>query len=171
MLTPVQPPTLPDGPDGAAIATALSRDEVLTRLDRLARRGQLPGFTRGGGGGLFSVDVHGQPFDAVMLASAEGREGATVLRMHVRMHRRLPVIFAIVLAATIWPGVYFTDQLIPGEWGLIRTEWWYLPLTVVPIPWVWRALMRRSRESNRAEAEETLKKIAAEIEGTQATPR
>jgi hypothetical protein len=72
-----------------------------------------------------------------------------------------------VLLATIWPGAYFMDQLMPGEWGWISTKvyWWYLPITVVPIPWVWRGLMRKSRESNRREAEGAIRKIAAEIGG------
>lgn len=164
------------------IRTSLHAGEILDRLDQAARRGKLAGFTKGGCGGLFSVETHGHPYDGDLIASANfGQPYDGRITFQFRLRRKMPVIFAILLLATIWPGVYFMDQLIPGEWGLIRTEWWYLPLTILPIPWMWRTLMRRSLASNRTMAEEAIAKMATELGGTpepttgvtanQATPR
>jgi hypothetical protein len=164
------------------IRTSLQAGEILDRLEQAARRGKLAGFTKGGRGGLFSVETHGHPYDGDLIASANfGRPDDGRITFQFRLRRKMPVIFAIVLLATIWPGVYFMDQLIPGEWGLIRTEWWYLPLTILPIPWMWRTLMHRSMTSNRTMAGEAIAKVAAAVEGTvepapstgggQATPR
>jgi hypothetical protein len=138
---------------------------VLERLGTLSRRGRLPGFEQGGRG-LFSVEAHGHPFDAELIAEAHQADPpGSELRFTLRLRRRMPTTFAAILLLTIWPGVYFMDQLIPGEWGAIsRTVyWWYLPLTVVPIPWVWRSMMRKSRASSRREAEEAIRKIGAEV--------
>lgn len=149
-----------------AVVTTLGPEEVLERLETAAKRGRLPGFVKLGGPGRFSVEVHGHPFEARMTAEALPKPaGGGELRFQVRMDRRMPAIFAVVLVLTVWPGVYFMDQLIPGEWGFLKTWWWYLPLTVLPTPWIWRGLMRRSRVSNRAEAEAAIRTIAKETDG------
>ncbi len=120
----------------------------------------MPGFQRGEGGS-FSVAAFGQPFDGRLNASLDDEK----LTFSIRMLSKLPVIFGVVLLLTIWPGVYLTDQLIPGEWGWIPTWWWYLPITVLPIPWIWRGLMRKSRATMHASALEAIAKIAAEVDG------
>jgi hypothetical protein len=163
---PPGPLTAPiPGGDLPLVRTDLAPAEVLARLETLSRRGRLPGFQRGGRG-LFSVEAHGHPFDAELIAEAvPANPRGGELRFRLRMRRRMPAVFAVVLLATIWPGVYFMDELMPGEWGWIsRTVyWWYLPITALPIPWIWRGLMRKSRSSNRSEAEEAIRKIAAAV--------
>lgn len=146
------------------IATSQGSEAIVERLTTASRRGRLAGFERRGGDVLFVVDAFGSPFDGVVEARWQGDASGGRLRFALRMKRRLPVIFAVVLAATVWPGVYFTDQLIPGEWGWIPTWWWYLPLTVVPIPWVWRGAMRKSRAAMEASAKEAIAKVRAELE-------
>jgi hypothetical protein len=166
-----QPASLPATPDAPAampsVATDLTPEAVLERLQTASRRGRLPGFRgcEAAGGCLFIVAAHGYPFDADLLAAAEpGR-----LRFRLRMHRRMPVLFAVVLLATIWPGVYFMDELIaqflPRLWRPWVTYWWYLPLTILPLPWVWKSLLRRSTTSTTASAHEAIRKIAAELGG------
>jgi hypothetical protein len=81
------------------------------------------------------------------------------------MHRRMRWVFAVILIATVWPGVHFMDGLIPASWGWIPTWWWYMPVTALPLPWVWAGLMKRSRASIRASAEEAVGKIAGEVGG------
>jgi hypothetical protein len=131
----------------------------------------MAGFRAGSAGdseSLFTVAAHGQPFDQDLIASyaapASGAPG--VLTFRLRLLRKLPVIFAVILAVTIWPGVYFMDQLIPGEWGWIPTWWWYIPTTVLPIPWMWRKTMRKSRAASEESAREAIHKIAQELGGT-----
>jgi len=155
------------------VATSLAAEQVLDRLQTASKRGRMAGFEKGNGG-LFTVAAHGVPFDGVLVADL--RDGR--LRFSVRMSKKLPAIFAAVLVFTIWPGVYFMDELIavftPSLWRPWITYYWYLPITIVPIPWVWRGLMRKSRTSMHASAMDMIKKIAAEIDGTietQPTPR
>src|SRR5262249_52786554 len=139
------------------VATPLTAEQVRERLLTASKRGRLPGFHNGGA--AFAVAAHGHPFDGVM--SGRWRDGKLVFES--RMLRRMPRVFAATLILTVWPGVYLMDQLIPGEWGWIPTWWWYLPITAIPIPWMWRSLMRKSRASIDASAREAIGKIAAEV--------
>ncbi|MBX3377288.1 MAG: hypothetical protein KF678_09845 [Phycisphaeraceae bacterium] len=157
------------------IVVGAGADTVVEKLRTASKRGRLAGFTAPSqGGALFSVAAHGRPFDGVLAGWLnDGR-----LEFRLNMHRRLPVIFAVVLLATVWPGVYFMDELIavflPSLWRPWVTYYWYLPLTVLPLPWVWVGLMRRSRATIHASALEAIGKIAAETGGkveTQPMPR
>jgi len=146
----------------------LTADEVRARLLEASRRGRLPGFEPGepGAGVLFRVAAFGNPIDSRLEAVADPAEpGRVRLRFRRRLEPRTPVILAVVLAATVWPGVYFMDQLIPGEWGWIPTWWWYLPLTVIPIPFAWRAVMRRAHDTGHESACRAVAQIAAELGG------
>ena len=154
------------------VATLLSEDQVLERLSAASKRGRLPGF-QAKRGGLFSVAAHGMPFDGVL--TAQLREGH--MEFALRMLPRLPAIFIVVLLFTIWPGVYFMDELVaqflPSLWRPWVTYYWYLPITVIPIPWIWRGLMRRSRAALEQSSAQAIAKIAAEVDGQviQPTPR
>lgn len=160
---------------------------MLQRLDQAARRGRLPGFTPQVRGGLFAVELAGMPFDADLIAepvarpsdsgsdsageNPAGPPGAAgvldrVLRFRIRWRRRLPVAVAGVLLSTIWPGVYFVDRLIPGQWGWIPTWWWYVPISALPLPCIWATLIRRSRGAHAEQARQMIAQIAAELDGT-----
>lgn len=141
------------------IATPLTAEQVLDRLATASKRGRLAGFQPASRPALFHAAAHGNPFDGVLTGSL--REGR--LEFSVRMLPKLPAIFAFVIILTIWPGVYLMDTLIPGEWGWIPTWWWYIPITVLPIPWMWRGLMKRSRAAIDASAKEAIAKIAQEL--------
>src|ERR1043165_9844755 len=142
-----------------SIATQLDAAQIRERLLTASKRGRLPGYR--GEPGLFSVSAHGHPFDGELLG--ELRDGRIEFR--IRMLRKLPIIFAVVIVLTIWPGVYLTDQLIPGQWGWIPTWWWYLPVTIIPTPWMWRNLMGKSKRTMDGSAREGIQKIAAELGG------
>jgi hypothetical protein len=89
------------------------------------------------------------------------------------------------LLLSVWPGVILTDSILKiwFEWyfalsqrpvfqigGLDSfTYLWYIPATVFPLPWVWRSLMRKSRDSTQASALEMIGKIATEL-GLEAKP-
>lgn len=150
-------PTLPD-----ALVVALPRDEVVARLDALARRGKLPECTLNRGNIVFSVQAYGAPFDSVLEGIA--RPGIQPLRidLRLRMLPKLPLIFALVILLTIWPGVWLTDSMLRtyfGTWYDFQTWMWYLPLTIIPLPWTLRGMVRRSRLAARLSAAEILADI------------
>jgi len=144
-----------------SIQTPFTAEQVREKLLFASKRGRMAGFEESPAEGLFTVAAHGQPFDGQLVGELSGGR----LSFQVRMLRKLPVIFAVVLVLTVYPGEYFMDQLIPGQWGWINTWWWYGPLTVLPLPWMWRSLMRKSWASIDASAKEAIEKIASEVEG------
>jgi len=173
------------GPRGwnAVVRTPLSEGEAVERLRTLSRRGKLPGFSdRAPGGGLFRADAFGFPFDGELIGRPEPGAGDGVrLRLTVRVKPRLPVVFAVVTALAIFPGVILTDAfLVSFGWYAAAAEWtqthlrlpadwftyaWYLPLSIVPLPWAVAKLRRQTAASVLASAEELTPRIAAAIEG------
>tara|TARA_R110000782_G_scaffold57258_1_gene119505 strand:+ start:10666 stop:11181 length:516 start_codon:yes stop_codon:yes gene_type:complete len=159
--TPLTEPasTIPD------IESGLSREEVVSRLEQLSKRGKLPGFERGGGGSDgpdASFAAHGTPF--------EGRVGVRVgpdrVRFALQMPRKWAVIFGVVLALTVWPGLPITDGFMHGfVWyerltsGWFDTWVWYLPLTIIPAPFAVRTAVRRSRATAMEHATETVERL------------
>jgi hypothetical protein len=92
---------------------------------------------------------------------------ATTLEFEIHMTRKLPMIFAAALIFTVWPGVALTDMFIadwfPSLWRLGITYYWYLPLAILSVPFAWRAAMKRSRETARQYAVETIDAIGKEL--------
>ncbi len=152
---------------------------IVAKLDKASRRGRLPGFEPKPEGGLFLVDAWGTPFDYDLIANAEPDETGTLLKFSLRMRRRMPTIHVVILLLTIWPGVWLTDSMLKiwFNWYYALTqkdififngfEWftygWYLPLCVVPLPWFWRSIMRRSRRTSHESALEMIAKISGEL--------
>lgn len=161
------------------IRTPLSAQAVLERMTTASRRGRMPGYealggadAAGGEGDLFLVAAHGKPFDADLIVRYE-RAGAAggggLLNFRLKMHWRLRAIFIALLLLTIWPGAYFMDELVAiylrGLWRPWVTYWWYLPITILPLPWIWRGVMKRARASTQNSAREAIAKVAAEVSG------
>ncbi|MCE7973784.1 MAG: hypothetical protein DYG92_05560 [Leptolyngbya sp. PLA1] len=158
-------------PRGATeIITPLGREEILKRLDVASRRGRLPGYMPGRDGELFGAEELGHPFDYRLSVHAASAEGGTRLTWSMRMLPKMPVIFGAVLALSVWPGVWLTDSMLRAYFSGydFRTWMWYLPVTVLPIPWMWRGFMRRSRESATRLRDEMLEAVRAELNGEKA---
>ena len=150
-----------------SVEVEMTAERVLERLGEASRRGRLPGSAaRPGSGALFRVAAFGHPVDADLEAMASG-DGLLRLDFRLVLPRRLAGGLALGLAVTVWPGVYFMDQLMiqcwPAAAHAVPTWWWYVPLAVLPIPWVWRGVMRRARETTADSAREAIGKIAAEL--------
>lgn len=164
-------PSLPaENPDEAheplpEVPTSLTAEEITRRLDAAARRGRLPGYSTGGPGRgtLFEVRDFGGPIEGVLRARLQNG----VLRFDVAMQPRLLIVLAVILALSVWPGVWLTESLIAslfptsGIWKW--TAWWYLPLSIGTAPWALWTVMTRSRRSIDAGARELIGKIAAEL--------
>lgn len=161
---PVPPPSAPVAP----ATTSLGPAEVVDALDRAARRGRLSGFRAVPEG--FVLEVFGAPFDERLECAVRANgPGASIVPTR-RRALKMPVVFAVVLLLTVEPGRYFMDQLIPGEWGWIDTRWWYYPLTILPIPFMWRTLMRRSKSAADEHAGEQWAKVLALTRSAAAPP-
>lgn len=90
--------------------------------------------------------------------------GVRDITFTLRTRRRLPTIFFVIVALTIWPGVLLTDALIPGAWGWWPTWTWYLPLTILPLPFFIPRLWKKSRLGARTHADEQIARIAAALD-------
>lgn len=145
-----------------SIQTKKTSGEVFSALSKLSKQGKLAGYEYESGSDEATVDAHGTPFDSDLCVRFKDGE----LSFRMVMRRKLPVIFALILAATVWPGLPLTDSFLFGfEWyerlmgESIKTWMWYLPLTVLPIPLVWRSSMMKSRVSAAEHAQETIEKL------------
>lgn len=163
-------PGLPGAAAAAPVGPAtspLTPGAVVDALDKAARRGKLSGFRAVPDG--FTLEVFGAPFDERLECTVRAAgAGGTRIEPTLKRALKMPIIFAIVLALSVEPGRYFTDQLIPGEWGWIDTRWWYYPITILPIPFMWRTLSRRSKAAAAEHAGEQWAKVLALTQGTPA---
>ena len=145
------------------IETALSAEEVRSRLHTLSKRGKLPGFEKDTQGALCSVAAHGTPFDSELRVHHDSGS----LSFECRMLPMMPRVFAILLIVAIWPGLPLTDSFLSSfDWynGLLgsiglKTWHWYLPLTILPTPFAFRGAIMKSRASAHESALEQIEKI------------
>ena len=158
------PPSPPPSPEPATdptrvplpvLRTDLNDAAIRDRLMKLAKQGEFPGYDPKPDDGVFLADAQGTPFDYDLIGRTSTGAAGRVLTMEMRLRRKLPVVFLIVLVFTIWPGLPVTDSLLVTyfRWyerlvdGWFSTWMWYLPLTVLPAPWMWKGWMDKSRSS------------------------
>lgn len=171
----------PDKPDSALpqVRTPLAPTEALARLATAAKRGRLPDY-RAIDGSTFEAEAFATPFTHALVGRlAEEGDGATRMTFSLRRPWAMPALFAVVLVITVWPGAVLTDSLLATYWAAYgeratRMPWltyaWYLPLTALPLPWAWRACVRRSAAMAHESARETIVKIARETDGAVIEP-
>ncbi len=157
-----------EAPSARRLRTPLPAAEALSRLDQASRRGRLPGFEASAEGSGFRTLLYGEPFDHDLLARFEPSGDGTIIAFEIRPRLRLPIIFAIVILLAVWPGLPLTDSLLATYFSAYPNQmWvtaaWYLPLTLLPLPWMLRRMWRRSRESAREEAVERIRVIEREL--------
>lgn len=172
--------TTPDGGDDGALVprdvplptveTALTPEAITDKLAFASRRGRLAGYEAGQGGGLFGVAAFGHPFDRVLIAEARKADGGTALVFRTMLPMKWPATFIAVTIFTIWPGVWLTDSLLKTyfasyPWWGVQTWMWYLPLTVLPLPWMIKSMWRKSEAIAHDSAHRAIRKIAAETGG------
>lgn len=154
------------------ITTPHDAAEALSRAKKLSQRGKLPGFapSPAKGPGLFTCAAFGAPFDYRLIIDHWEMGGDRGMTFRADRLKKLPTIFAVVLAFTVWPGVVFTDSLLNTWFGWYPNPWWftwawYIPLTAIPIPWIWRSVSRKSQASALVHAYEQIDKITTAVEG------
>jgi hypothetical protein len=157
------PDPLPD------LLTPHAPDEVLRRLDLAARRGRMAGFKREPAPALFSVEAFATPFEHKLLATGRADGPQTRLTFRAVMLPKLPWIYAVAIALSIWPGVWLTHSMLVTwfDWYFAE-EWktwaWYIPLTVIPLPWALRRLWLKSRSEAHTDALTQIDKLRAELD-------
>ncbi|MBL0928213.1 MAG: hypothetical protein IBJ11_11280 [Phycisphaerales bacterium] len=155
--------------DGAPepIDAALTAEEVLSRLESMAKRGKLPGFERRAAD-AFRVAQFGIIYDRVLDVRIEpGDRGGSRIRFTSTLLRRSPAVVVIVMLLTLYPGVWLTHSMLglyfnwyPSAFWV--TAAWYIPLTLLAVP----VLIRQFRASEAAAAEHgrmTARRIAKEL--------
>ncbi|MFN7021364.1 MAG: hypothetical protein ACK4WH_08575 [Phycisphaerales bacterium] len=150
----------------------LSRPEIRARLETAARKGKLPGWRPAEGPAgeseeEFAITDFAVPFEHVLVARAETGTDGTTLRFALRVKPTMPLVYLVVLVATVWPGVWLTDSMLRSyftgyDW---RTWMWYLPLTVPFVPLALASAWKKSRRSAAAEAAHLIAKVAGLIDG------
>ena len=144
------------------IETTLDTPAIVDRLKVRSKRGKLAGFDEHPSSGIASVAAFGSPFDGILSIHHE----QSIISFQLQLAKKLPTIFGTVLVLTIWPGMPLTDSFLHNfiwyervvAWGL-ETWMWYIPTTILPLPFVWRTAIKKSRTSTHAHALETIEKI------------
>jgi len=157
-------PPAPQGAWWGDCVCPVAEDQVRERLGELSRRGKLPGFGPSKvAGEACEFVAFGDPLDyAIGVVPERGR-----LRFHARMKRRTPVIFAVISLLSIWPGSWLTDSMLRSyfesyDWN---TYAWYIPLTALPLPWMFVRMRKKSRAGAYAHFLEKLELIRAAVAG------
>lgn len=159
-----------------SLAVGMPPEAVIAKLDHMARRGRLPGFERTGPS-TFEAAAFGAPFDRTLVGRAvDAGAGTSRVDLTTRLQWKAPLIMIAAIAFTIWPGVWLTDSLMATYFRWYPTEFWvtaawYLPLTVLPLPWIGVRIWRKSEREARASAEKAIEKIAAEVQARVAGER
>ncbi len=167
---------MPESPPAAlpSLESPYPPEMIVDRLETLAKRGKLAGFHKGMPPALFEAAAFGQPFDYRLVAHATSAGGGTRLSFALKLPPKVSIVYAIVVVLSIWPGVWLTDSMLRtyfswytlSMWGTCA---WYLPITVLPLPWMYKKHFVGSRAAATADAAELIQKIAPEIDARVAT--
>jgi hypothetical protein len=154
-----------------SLTVAMSREEVVRRLDAAARRGKLAGFENHASEYLFEVEAYSLPFDHRLLAHAEETGDRTRLTFRMQMTRKAPIIFAISMILTLWPGLPLTHSMLLTYFAWYHyservTAAWYLPVFVLPLLWWVPRMIRKSRAAAAESAKEQVLKLRELLNGT-----
>ncbi len=172
-------PSMSRAPDSPRVLPSITSQyppaEILRRLNLAARRGRMAGFQEEPAPALFSVEAFATPFEHKLLATASATGTATRLDFRAVMLPRVPAIFAVVIILSIWPGVWMTHSMLVTWFSWYPSkEWitwaWYLPLTVVPLPWYVLKSLKKSRDEAHADALSQIERLAKELDASTGWP-
>lgn len=163
------------------ISTEMTREQVLATLTERAKRGKLAEFAKGNLGKIpcdFSVDAPAVPFDYRLVATMSDQKApttGTLIELRLVRLSKMPILFALILAVTIWPGVWLTDSMLTTYFGWYSSwtqsmPWltyaWYLPITALPIPWMWKRMCKKSAAESSISGGEMVESITQALNGT-----
>lgn len=148
------------------VLTPLGTTNAMDRLRTASKRGRMPGF-QPLGPDTFAVDLFGHPWDRTLVGTIRPEGPGSRVTFAPRSRRVTQFVWAVILIATVWPGVILTDTLIPSSWGWIgQNVWtWYLPLTILANLWTWIWAVKNTEKTTRVSAAETIPAVATEVGG------
>lgn len=156
-----------------ALRSPLPPAEAVEALDRHSRRGKLPGFRRLAPDEV-SVSVFGEPFDRRLHARFAPDGAGSLISLRARLILRIPIIACVIMLFTIWPGVWLTDSMLLTYYPPAQHWWptwtWYLPITVIPLPFAAWGLWKRSEAACRREAAIAIDRICEGADASPVTP-
>jgi len=150
-----------------AIVTALPEPDIRARMTGLAKRGKLPGHADSAAGATFTADLFGEPLDYTLTARTSREGDSSTIRFTATMKPRTPAIFWALTLLTIWPGQWMTDSMIRTYFTSydFNTWLWYAPLFILPMPFLWLRMLKKSKLAAADHAAELLERIATETNG------
>ncbi|MBX3390083.1 MAG: hypothetical protein KF691_11605 [Phycisphaeraceae bacterium] len=151
------------------VVTSLSEAKIAEKLLEMSQRGKLPGFEPRSGS--FDALAYGWIYDFDLIGKYIAGTDGTRIEFGLVAKSRMPWIVGALLALSVFPGVWITDSMLsiyfdwyPKEFW--KTCVWYIPLTILPIPWVWKTAMNRSRAAAEHSSQELIERIAAALGGS-----
>jgi hypothetical protein len=145
----------------APIDTSHAPPDAVSLLARAAKQGKLPGFEAGASPSACSVEAFGTVFDhRIHIEFSPVSTGGSRATLTLVRPFKKPAIFLAVMLICIWPGYPMTDSMLRTWWGWYDTlpSWatiaWYLPLTILPMPFVWVKWTRESHAAAVAHSQE-----------------
>jgi len=149
----------------SSVRTPLTPKDVVLTLEKAATKGKMPGYRMGTQTGAFTTLAFGAPFDHELIGTAAAQDGRTLVTFRLRMLPKLPAFYAALIVVSVWPGVWLTESMLTTYFSWYpRNMWWtwawYMPLTVGPLPWMWKKWVVGSRTAALTDARETITRIA-----------
>lgn len=146
-------------------------DRAMALLDKASKAGKLPGYAKLQSVPQCAVEAYGTVFDHQLnLTFAQSESGSIITFDLIRLSKK-PIIIAVVLLICIWPGLPMTDSMLRTWWGwydtlpLWATAAWYLPFTVLPMPFMWKRWSTESHASAVAHSYEQIQTISEVLQG------
>ncbi len=149
--TPGSAPAAAIAPSLDPLVTPMNPAKILATLGQLSQRGKLPGYEPREGG--FRVRAFGDPFDHWMTGTFRPAGESTRIDLSLAVAPKMPLLTLLVTVLTIQPGMWLTDSMCVtySSWyaAHIQTWWWYLPLVILPTPFmVWRMWKKSKAAAN-----------------------
>lgn len=159
-MTSVDPPR---AETWGRVRSSLDDAAITRRLEALAKRGELAGYAKVQGGWEFAA--FGAMIDVRMRMV---REGEGVLACRARLERKPIWVLVATTAIAVWPGSWLTDSMLRSYFSSYdwNTYAWYIPLTILPVPWALWKVVRSSRRAAWAHFQEVLPRVVAAVDGT-----
>lgn len=152
------------------VSAPIAPKDAMRALDRASKQGNLPGFEQRSDN-QFRALVYGEPFDRELIGTISAESDGCRIDSELRLLLKMPVLSVVLVVVSIWPGVWLTDSMVQTYFASYPNSFWvtaawYLPLTVIPLPWALRTMWRKSERVAKEELIKTIEKIERAIGGS-----